>query len=261
MKYTIISENSSMTDKIKEVIKELQLNENPAAMAAASMASIKIKNPKTGKENSAVTALRDKDHPNHKKAKGIFSRLKDKFSKKKKDTPKKQSKADGDFYAKQMGFKRESIESKLRNMIRKELQSINEATGKEKVFMQNGFLWISWSTGSGSTTRMRGRGFVTDKKGDKNFDSDATQFAQWAKKNKPIKKQKQHNGSIMYLFKIPEYIRGIDSRDLSVWGGEVKPNKWVYLMVSSGKINVITVFHSKAEAMSWFNTTSSADDK
>ena len=139
-------------------------------------------------------------------------------------------------------------------------ESINEATGKEKVFVQSGELWISRSTGSGSTTRIRGRGFISDKKGSKNYDSDAAQFAQWAKSNKAVKKQKQHNGSIMYLFKIPEYIRGIDSRDLSIWGGEVKPNKWIYLMVSAGKINVVTVFDSKQEALSWFKVSNKTDE-
>jgi len=53
-----------------------------------------MKNPKTGKEASAVSALKDKDNPNHKKAKSIFQRLKDRFTKKKDDKPKpkKQSK-------------------------------------------------------------------------------------------------------------------------------------------------------------------------
>jgi len=85
--------------------KEVKLNENPAAIAAATaMTKIKMKNPKTGKENSAVSALKDKDNPNHKKAKGIFAKLKDRFSKKKDDkkaAPKKQSKSDADFYKRQ----------------------------------------------------------------------------------------------------------------------------------------------------------------
>jgi len=85
--------------------KESTLNENPAAMAAAqAMVKIKMKNPKTGKENSAVSALKDKDNPNHKKAKGIFAKLKDRFSKKKDDkkaAPTKQTKSDADFYKRQ----------------------------------------------------------------------------------------------------------------------------------------------------------------
>ena len=136
-----------------------------------------------------------------------------------------------------------------------QVESINEATGKEKVFVQSGELWISHSTGSGRTTRLRGRGYFTDLKGNKNYDSDAKEFAIWATKNKPIKKKKSSTGSIVTLFKIPEYGRGVDAKDLSIWGGEVKPNKWNYMVVSSGKINVIMVFDNKPEAMSWIGHT------
>ena len=71
------------------------LNENPAAVAAATQAMVqmKAKNPKTGRVNKMTTALSNKSHPQHKKAKGIFAKIVDKF-KKKKDEPKKQSKAD-----------------------------------------------------------------------------------------------------------------------------------------------------------------------
>jgi hypothetical protein len=95
------SKNRGRAEKSR-LKKEGMLNENPAAMAAASaMVKIKMKNPKTGKESSAASALKNKDNPNHKKAKGIFGKLKDRFAKKKKEEPKKQSKADGDFYKRQ----------------------------------------------------------------------------------------------------------------------------------------------------------------
>jgi len=85
------SKNRGRAEKSR-LKKEGALNENPAAIAAATaMTKIKMNNPKTGKKISAVTALRDKDNPNHKKAKSIFQRLKDKFSKKKKEEPKKLS--------------------------------------------------------------------------------------------------------------------------------------------------------------------------
>ena len=58
------------------------------------------KDPKTGKKISALTPLKNKEHPLHKRAKGMFQRVKDKFNKKK-SVPKKQSKSDVDFYKKQ----------------------------------------------------------------------------------------------------------------------------------------------------------------
>ena len=80
---------------------ETLLKENPAAMAAVQkMTAVKLQG-KGKRKVQAVTALKDKDHPSHQKAVGIFQKLKDKFSKKKEDEPKKQSKSDADFYRQQ----------------------------------------------------------------------------------------------------------------------------------------------------------------
>ncbi len=70
---------------------ETLLKENPGAMAAAAMATIQLKNAQTGRTNKATTALGNRQHPSHKKAVGIFQKLRDKF-KKKEDEP--MSKAD-----------------------------------------------------------------------------------------------------------------------------------------------------------------------
>ena len=80
---------------------ETLLKENPAAMAAVQqMSAVKLQG-KGKRKVQATTALKDKDHPSHQKAVGIFQKLKDKFSKKKEDEPKKQSQSDADFYKKQ----------------------------------------------------------------------------------------------------------------------------------------------------------------
>ena len=114
------SKNRGRAEKSR-LKKEGKLNENPAAIAAAqAMTKIKMKNPKTGKEASATSALKDKGNPNHKKAKGIFSKLKDRFTKKKKEEPKKQSKSDGDFYKRQFAG-----EEKIREYIRSEIKNGN----------------------------------------------------------------------------------------------------------------------------------------
>jgi hypothetical protein len=132
-------------------------------------------------------------------------------------------------------------------------KSINEVrlgSGKEKVYVLNGMLWISYSPNSGQTTRLRGRGWITDKSDSKNFDSGVRLYVKWAKKNKPIKKSKTQK-----LFKIPEFDGG-RAEEYTIWGGDEKPKKWLYLLVATGeKINVISVFHSRAEAMSWIGHT------
>ena len=73
---------STKHDDLPDKVREYLMSENPAASAAAAMAMMKLQNPSTGQKVSAVTPLRDKDHPLHKKSKSIFQRLKDKFMKK-----------------------------------------------------------------------------------------------------------------------------------------------------------------------------------
>ena len=73
---------STKHDDLPNKVREYLMSENPAASAAAAMVMMKLQNPSTGKKISAVTPLRDKDHPLHKKSKSIFQRLKNKFMKK-----------------------------------------------------------------------------------------------------------------------------------------------------------------------------------
>ena len=73
------TKHKGLPNKVKEAL----LSENPAASAAAAMVMMQMQNPDTGKKVKAITPLRNKDHKLHSKAKGIFKRLKDKFSKKK----------------------------------------------------------------------------------------------------------------------------------------------------------------------------------
>ena len=73
---------STKHDDLPNKVREYLMSENPAASAAAAMAMMQLQNPDTGKKVSAITPLRDKDHKLHKKSKGIFQRLKDKFMKK-----------------------------------------------------------------------------------------------------------------------------------------------------------------------------------
>ena len=96
------SKNRGRAEKSR-LKQESLIYEIPSSVFSAA-AAVKIKN-KDGKEVSAATAAKSdyakKDPATHKKAKSIFQRLKDKFSKKKDAKPKKQSKSDADFYKRQ----------------------------------------------------------------------------------------------------------------------------------------------------------------
>ena len=82
---------------LKSVMEKHQNNilETPAAIAAAASTAV-LSNP-NGKDIKVATALKNKEHPLHKRA---LSWLKSKM-KKKDDKPKKQSKVDADFYRRQ----------------------------------------------------------------------------------------------------------------------------------------------------------------
>ena len=103
--------DGDIEDAKKEINKLLKLEnkanrvvflENPIVAATVmQMTKMQMKNPKTGRTIKAITPLKNKEHPLHKKSKGIFAKIKDAMKKKKKDVPKKQSKSDADFYKKQ----------------------------------------------------------------------------------------------------------------------------------------------------------------
>jgi hypothetical protein len=85
------SKNRGRAEKSR-LKKEGTLNENPAVIATAARMAIQNKQGKKVSVNTArQSSYASKDPSAHKKAKSIFQRIKDKFSKKKDDKPKKQS--------------------------------------------------------------------------------------------------------------------------------------------------------------------------
>ena len=107
-----------MAKKWEKKVKEQKLNENPAVIATAARAAIeKAKEKDISPGVKVKTAANNPNHKDHKKAKGIIQRIRDKAkaaidkvkNKKGKETkkaePKKQSKSDADHYARQFGVK------------------------------------------------------------------------------------------------------------------------------------------------------------
>ena len=117
------SKNRGRAEKSR-LKKESIIVENPAAIAAGVRAAMdrakerELKSP-GGKSVKVATALANKKHPQHKKAKGIIDKIKDKakqmLSKSKsksasKPQPKKQSKGDMDYYKRQFNIENKVIE-------------------------------------------------------------------------------------------------------------------------------------------------------
>ena len=95
------TKHDDLPKKVKEMYESI-LNENPAVIATAARMAIQNKQGKKVSVNTArQSSYASKDPSAHKKAKSIFQRIKDKFKKKDKPAPKKQSKSDVDFYKRQ----------------------------------------------------------------------------------------------------------------------------------------------------------------
>ena len=130
------SKNRGRAEKSR-LKQESLIYEIPASVFSAA-AAVKLKN-KAGREVSAATAAKSdyakKDPATHKKAKSIFQRLKDKFSKKKDDkkpAPKKQSKSDSDFYKRQFAGESITINGKQYRSINEDLNPYKDfATGNK----------------------------------------------------------------------------------------------------------------------------------
>jgi len=128
---------------------------------------------------------------------------------------------------------------------------LNEAFGKDKVYMLDNTLWVAYGPGSGNTKVIRNiNSYLTDKPSDKNYDYTAELIVKWSSTAKAMKKK-----DAKQLFKIPIFrsaeIHDTQS-DLAIWGGEAKPKKYIWLViVKEGDMNIIHLFYKKNEAEHW----------
>ena len=130
---------------------------------------------------------------------------------------------------------------------------ITEAS-EEHVLYVNGSneLWLQHAEGSGQTIQLPDiKRYVTDKKGDKNYDSLVPKIAKWANKAKAIKKQANSK-----LFKIPRYeLKTQLGNTKDIWGGTQKPVGYLYMNVDTNEaMTVINIFDNKNEAMAWIKS-------
>ena len=128
------TKHDDLPKKVKEMYESV-LNENPAVIAtAARMAVQNAQGKKVSVNTARQSSYASKDPSTHKKAKSIFQRIKDKFSKKKDDKPKKQSAPTtaADFRRRRRGESLDEkkgdpeIISKLRDVLKKGYSSVKD---------------------------------------------------------------------------------------------------------------------------------------
>jgi hypothetical protein len=123
---------------------------------------------------------------------------------------------------------------------------------KYKVYFIDNTLWLAYGDGSGTTAQVDSNSFITSKSGDKNYDYITNEIVKASKNIKPLKSKGNNK-----MYKIPKYnLNDIkrnqysDNGKIDIWGGNIKPEKYVYMIINEGSINTINFFENKKEAES-----------
>jgi hypothetical protein len=130
---------------------------------------------------------------------------------------------------------------------------LKESVNEDKVYIEKTGnilqLWTAYAQGSGNTTQLGKNTYITDKSGDKNFSSNVPAMVKDIRSTyKTILKAQNST-----LHKIPVYPSSNGGK-FTVWGGDVKPVAFHYLVVTNGPIKVITYFNNKNEARNWMKS-------
>lgn len=140
----------------------------------------------------------------------------------------------------------------------KEPKELNEKT-KYKIYYTNKELWVAYGQSSGTTSYWPDLSkFISNKTGDKEYDSNVDKIVQFAKEN-TAEALKTNKSKTAFLFELPVYPTltgyGYYGGTFDVWGGDIKPIKSYYMFVSTFGVAVVNIFTKKAEALAWMRST------
>ncbi len=118
-----------------------------------------------------------------------------------------------------------------------------------KIYFEDNTLWVAYGQGSGATSYMPNiEKFLTSGKG-KNHDSIVDRLLTAASAMKPMKSA--GNAS---LYEVPYYGKTEYGKTLDIWGGNIKPAKKYYMVITIEKDTIVNFFNNKNEAQSWINS-------
>lgn len=130
---------------------------------------------------------------------------------------------------------------------------INEQ-GNYKVYMIDKTLWLASGEGSGTTSEIRNMNtFLTNKDGDKNYDSIVDDVVnKFLKYTAPQMKKRSSDKMTHYsLYYLPAY-KYADTKQgkIEAWSGEIKPFETNYMLVVQGEdYDILQFFKTKNEAI------------
>lgn len=133
----------------------------------------------------------------------------------------------------------------------KKLKIFENSNSGDVVYIQQNTLWVSYNPGSGKTTQIAGdpdkfRGFWSSDSNDSHYDSNVENIEKWAETQEGVKVK---DGCTLH--RIPCYWGyGKEARDLSVWGGDVKPDYLIWLaLIKTPNYSLVHLFRTKTEAI------------
>lgn len=140
----------------------------------------------------------------------------------------------------------------------RDFKEIYEAT-KYKIYMIDNTFWVAYGDGSGTTAQVNNlNSFLTDKSDDSHYDSIVNNVLKFAKDAKAIQSKKSKDVETK-LYEMPMYlmkdIKSNPTHKISVWDGEIKPNKMYYMLLTKQNgTSIVNFFKSKSEAQSWIKS-------
>ena len=116
-------------------------------------------------------------------------------------------------------------------------------------------LWLTYAQGSGSTIQLPDlKKYLNSDNTDKeHYDSDVLKIKDIVKSMKPLKSAKEKDSK---LYEIPTYGEARGNNRYDIFGGDVKPNGKIYMIVTNEKSTIINFFEKKNEALNWIKTIS-----
>jgi len=151
-------------------------------------------------------------------------------------------------------MKQTFLHQKIKQIIKEEIEMLRE--NKDKILVQGEELWVSYLPGAGTTTNIKRKSYITDKQGDSHYDWLVKDIVKWSESNKPMKKNKKGK-----VYKLPHYsysqarnlnsYQAVPPSEYDIWGGDIKPDNYMYMVIVPQKYTVVSFFKNKNEALSW----------
>lgn len=137
----------------------------------------------------------------------------------------------------------------------KTFREIVEATSEYKVYFQGKTLWVGYGDGSGTTTyNLDIKKYLNSDRSDtEHYDSIVDRILKATKNTKPLKSK-----GIVQMFEVPIYpevtFREFGAKTLDIWGGDIKPLKKYYMIITKENSTIVNFFEKKGEALAWIKS-------